>query len=228
MVDKPVRLYYTLGVKTVWRSILEEQVNKVIDSGLGDVVESWNFGINILDGTPIEEFELPVPKSLNPRIMYITPNNPFERLVYYTMISDAKNSPVDYYSLYFHSKGVNQNGFAKSWRNYMEYFVIENWKDCLQGLGEEYDTCGPELVQPSPNNSNLHYSGAMWWATSQYLRSLDLDLLNQYIQQYVYFATEQFSCSNLSARHKSLHNCGVDFYRSEYPSEKYRTDTNNI
>jgi hypothetical protein len=226
MLDKPIRLYYTLGVKTVWKDILTDQVNKVIASGLGDAIESWNFGINLLDGTSPDEFHLPVPVDVKPNILYVTTGNPWEVQTYLHMINHAKESiGADYYSLYFHSKGVNQNPNAKGWREYMEYFVIENWKDCIEGLGVDYDTCGPELVQPPPNSSNLHYSGCFWWSTSQYLRSLDLDLFDQYLNTFNKFATEQFSCSNLNARHKSLHNRadGKEFYNAPYPPEQYRT-----
>lgn len=53
-------------------------------------------------------------------------------------------------------------------RKYITYFVIERWKDCIKSLEDGYDTCGVDW-RPDPLP---HYSGFMWWAKSQYLRTL--------------------------------------------------------
>lgn len=71
--------------------------------------------------------------------------------------------------LYLHSKGVTHplHNPVNHWREYMEYFVIENFKDCLDGL-QKNDTVGVNL-QEDPKK---HYSGNMWWANASHIRKL--------------------------------------------------------
>ena len=54
----------------------------------------------------------------------------------------------DIYVLYLHSKGASRRGnvTVEAWKNYMEYFNIERWKDCIYKLHKEgYSTCGVNL-----------------------------------------------------------------------------------
>lgn len=71
--------------------------------------------------------------------------------------------------LYLHCKGVshNKDKNVQSWIDYMEYFNIYKWKDCINKLNE-YDTCGVNL-QEEPVK---HYSGNFWWSNSSYIKKL--------------------------------------------------------
>jgi hypothetical protein len=77
--------------------------------------------------------------------------------------------------LYFHSKGVSNN-YQKfnskkvnnekiknidSWKNCLEYFLIDKWESCIQKL-DEYDIAGVSCV-------NGWYWGNFWWSKSSYL-----------------------------------------------------------
>jgi len=53
-------------------------------------------------------------------------------------------------------------------RKYITHFVIKRWKDCIKNLNDNYDCVG---VDWSPNPLP-HFSGFMWWATSNYLKTL--------------------------------------------------------
>jgi hypothetical protein len=53
------------------------------------------------------------------------------------------------------------------WREYLEWGVIENYKNCLDSL-EYSDLAGVNFYNtPSP-----HFSGSFFWATSKYIKTL--------------------------------------------------------
>lgn len=76
---------------------------------------------------------------------------------------------LDYKVLYIHTKGVGKeiNPCIEDWINYMTYFCITQWRDCVNQL-ETYQTAGLDL-RDSPT---LHYSGNFWWAKSSYIAIL--------------------------------------------------------
>jgi hypothetical protein len=77
---------------------------------------------------------------------------------------------------YVHTKGVrilSANGDDKtfkavnSWRHFLEWGVIDRWRDAIIRL-VDYDTVGVNFrSQPWP-----HFGGNFWWAKPDYIRSL--------------------------------------------------------
>jgi len=78
---------------------------------------------------------------------------------------------------YFHTKGVSNtyNNIAERkdsprkkkgvawWKEIMEYFLIDNYKDCIQKL-DEYDQCGV-------TNVDGWWWGNFWWSNLNFIRS---------------------------------------------------------
>jgi hypothetical protein len=80
----------------------------------------------------------------------------------------------DYKVLFFHAKGASRQFVPQlhAWRMFLEYYVIDKWRECIDKL-EEYDSVGVKLrMKPYP-----HYSGNFWWANSNYLATLDENFL---------------------------------------------------
>ncbi len=75
----------------------------------------------------------------------------------------------DYNILYLHTKGVGKeiNLCIEDQIQYMLYFNVMKWKECLNAL-LKYDTCGVDL-RTTPV---LHYSGNFWWSTAKNINSL--------------------------------------------------------
>lgn len=72
--------------------------------------------------------------------------------------------------LYFHSKGITRGNAASDWVEYMEYFNIIKYKNCLEYLNKDIDIVGVEyLDRPKP-----HMSGNFWWAKCNYINKLTL------------------------------------------------------
>jgi hypothetical protein len=80
---------------------------------------------------------------------------------------------------YAHTKGVtslkrhlmtgDHNIFMKNyyWRQYLNWGVLEKWRDCVDAL-KDHDVAGVNyLTEPAP-----HYSGGFWWTDSAHIRTL--------------------------------------------------------
>lgn len=140
--------------------------------------------------------------------------------------------------LYVHSKGVNIHGSMayengsdynqciEDWREYMLYFVVEKYKDCLDLLATGlYDGVGVDLR----SRPHLHFSGNFWWATSDYIKTLcsPRDVR-------INIASERHKCEfwigSGNGRLRSLHDCGIDCGQRHlqlYPRNKYTCDDDN-
>lgn len=90
----------------------------------------------------------------------------------------SANNPGDYI-LYFHTKGITHfTEPTEDWRKYMEYFVIENWKDCIQKLNEGFDCCGVIWNTKTIWGDFPHFSGSMFWTKTDYINTLNHDYLD--------------------------------------------------
>lgn len=80
------------------------------------------------------------------------------------------------YILYFHLKGVwsvyNSAGNSiaiDSWRECLEYFNLEKWRNCVKKLDEGYEVVGSLY---NYNEKEPLFSGNFWWANSEYIKKL--------------------------------------------------------
>jgi len=121
----------------------------------------------------------------------------------------------DIYVLYLHSKGASRRGnlSVEAWKNYMEYFNIEKWEDCIYKLHNEgYNTCGVNL-QSEPK---LHYSGNFWWAKAEYINTLNEVPYNSR------WYCEMWLLDNNYCKPYSLHNSGINHYGVCYSESEYK------
>jgi|SaaInlStandDraft_6_1057023.scaffolds.fasta_scaffold03935_4 hypothetical protein len=91
------------------------------------------------------------------------------------------NDDKNYNILYFHNKGTRNAGnkdVTKSWREMMEYFLIDKGEYCINNL-DYYDTIGCNILNKNEdkisninNNHCYHYSGNFWWSKSDHIRTL--------------------------------------------------------
>lgn len=139
----------------------------------------------------------------------------------------SKNNPEDYI-LFFHTKGITHFTQAtEDWRKYMEYFVIEKWKDCVQKLDEGYDCCGVLWNTDTPIGIWPHFSGGFYWAKASYINTLN----HSYIDSEWRYMMEFWIGSNPNAKVFEFHNSGYNtkerlianqgHYHVEYPRKNY-------
>jgi len=80
----------------------------------------------------------------------------------------------DGYVLYFHTKGITRGTKqCDSWREYMQYYCIKNWKDAVKVLENGFDTYGVAWFKTNDSrNIQRHYSGNFWWSTTDHIKKL--------------------------------------------------------
>jgi hypothetical protein len=106
------------------------------------------------------------------------------------LVQKLANENLGGNTLYLHSKGASnkwnnpqikpyfpqKKDCIDAWVDFMEYFLIEKYKDCLKFL-KTYNTCGCNRSITGGSNygfewSSWHYSGNFWWAKNKYLSSI--------------------------------------------------------
>lgn len=129
----------------------------------------------------------------------------------------------DFYVLYLHSKGVTRgyNPNINSWIEYMEYFCINKYRECLDVL-QTHDTVGVNLLK----QPHWHYSGNFWWSKSEYINKLkrfkveNASMANT-IDEKMY--CEYWLLDNKKANPYTLHQSNIDHYWSTYPESSYKS-----
>jgi len=163
-------------------NILYEQLEKLKKSELYDYINSI---IICVLGNP-EEIIYDDNKI---KIIHLSNEFDYYELLTINYIKDFCKDKVDeHYILYIHTKGVNKNGneeCIKSWRHMMEYFLIDQYKICLDGLiDRNLSTIGNNLINSKciidhrdlihvNKDHCYHYSGNFWWSKSSYIKNLD-------------------------------------------------------
>lgn len=163
-----------------WRDIVAEQVKRARRCGVLDAldkVEVIVLGDEPLElGKPFEE-------------VYQSPDlSEYEWPAIERMSEYARANPESM-ALYFHTKGVSHPGDPyREWRRYLNWGVLDRWRDCVWRLREGWDTCGvdwlfmPHLTprdgQPGNDPVNYHtgcvgcWPGSHFWATCKHLARL--------------------------------------------------------
>jgi glycosyltransferase involved in cell wall biosynthesis/predicted O-methyltransferase YrrM len=184
MADK-IAIFYHIYQENHWAELFERQIIALQQSGLYDAANHIHFGIN---GDKPLPFDLIKVKSIKRNIKTDT-----EADTLLDLYKFALQNP-NYKILYMHTKGagwsvekikkdthyevikdilhVNVN----HWANYLGYFNINRWKDCVSLLNE-YDCVGTEWEKEANLGNHAitipHYSGNFWWANSEYISQLD-------------------------------------------------------
>lgn len=117
--------------------------------------------------------------------------------------------------LYLHSKGVTKPNHeipqVNAWVDLMEYFLIENFQECLEDLNKEFYVVGTNY-----KNNPKHFSGNFWWANANYISSLE-ECANEY------YAPEMWHLSKCPAEKiKSYFNTNKNLYNTIIEKHEYR------
>lgn len=115
--------------------------------------------------------------------------------------------------LYLHTKGTHCNtAQVADWRNYMLFYLVENWSICLKLLNK-YNTLGVNYhAEP-----HRHYSGNYWWTKSSYVKNKDIIVTD-----------DRHDCEwwilKDGSNNLSLNNSEVNHYNVMYPRAIYDTE----
>ena len=180
-------IYYHIFAINNWYDIVNEQItilknSKLLENSIirvGILYNDINEGQKVLN--LLEKLD-------NIEIMFSKNNSPFGESETLSMLKDfSKTCDVNYNILYIHAKGVTHHKSireipVKEWRNMMEYFLLQNWLDCIKKLNEGYDCCG---INYQNHNGNINgefklikiFNGNFYWCKTDYIKKLDKKIL---------------------------------------------------
>lgn len=162
-----------------WEQTAKEQLNRLVQSGLYDESDKIYATLNAIDGWGnfFEEESKIIDFFKNyEKIEYSINKNHYE----YAGIKKVWDCCQEHDAkvLYFHAKGVSNKyrrhdkqeeiseqkvNSIRSWREVLEYFLIDNWKICIEKL-DEYDNVGVTC-------DNGWFWGNFWWSQSKHIRN---------------------------------------------------------
>lgn len=158
-----------------WKNIITKQLERLKISGLYDAADIIRFTTNVVDVDQENEFKFII-KDYDKIVVDFFYTNDFE----YPGIKTVKDLGDKYDNLkilYFHAKGVS-NTYSdintktpsvkkieniKAWKECLEYFVIDNWRDCVRKL-DYHDNVGASC-------NNGWYWGNFWWSQSKHIKT---------------------------------------------------------
>jgi hypothetical protein len=212
-----IEVIYHIGMLNNWEEVVEEQLEKLERSGLGEAADH----ITVTAVGPRSYFAKlgKLFKSFPKKVTLIHAGRDlalYEFPGIEQVIRIGETWP-DAKILYMHNKGVTHFGKATEesaslWRRYMEYFTIERWKDCVEAL-DAYDICGVEWFW----NEKFppHFRGNFWWARGEYVQRCHLNRNDR-------FDCEFFIGTGQNPLMKCFHQSGHDLYYYSYFEENYR------
>lgn len=211
-----IYIFYHIYCNQSTLSIVRDQINKIIFSGLYKKVDKIYCFISGNDETHIENVKNIISTSGEKFVIAdVKPNDTtYERLTLRQIPNYIKNEDN---LLYIHSKGVTHANepdiinFVYDWRNYMEYFLIAKHDDCI-ALLDSYDTVGVNY-----KTDPKHYSGNFWWCRGKHYLSLNIS----YLDSPAYYIPEFFICNNENTKVYNLVESNCNHYKESYPICKY-------
>ena len=211
----PIHIFIHVCMIENWENIFIEQLNIIKSSGLYNIVEKIHLGL-------LGDYKLINEDIFNDEkieILYIDKRIELYEIHTINFVkSFCENLSDEAYILYIHTKGVRKAGNKEtidSWRNMMQYFLIENFKLLLSYL-YIFDAIGNNLINMHCYNKNdvkinidhtYHYSGNFWWSKKTYINKLNyipLDLTQNSINT-------RYRAENWILSNSSLKNIGIVF-----------------
>jgi hypothetical protein len=245
-MKKIVIAYHAYMYKTHWMEMMVEQCRLLITTGLYQAADKLYIGViestdrdpkhgrewlgNFWKASSSKE-EAKTPSKVE---IVFYPDNKEEANTMKWVRDYAKKNPGDYV-LYFHTKGISKYSLAtEDWRRYMEYFNIENWRDCVQKLNEGYDCCGVMWNSHTPIGTHPHFSGTFWWASTDYINTLNPEYLELEWRFYREFwigsapKVKAFEFHNSHLNDKDALTANKSHYNLLYPRKMYEKKNKKI
>jgi hypothetical protein len=208
MLKHKMYLYIHITCLHHYKDIFNTIMDKMKKSGLYDQVEKIRI-VLIHETDPDQEWY----NDSKIEIIHRAPLGTYE-----SETINRIDVPDDCPVLYLHSKGVTKPHIKQiyDWTEMMLYYLIEEWRLCVEGLNE-YDTVGVNLhYKPIQDYSGnyVHYSGNMWWTKGKHLKRIGKLYARNYLD------AEMYICK--SGKHLGLWNSELNHYFDFYTPDKYR------
>lgn len=164
-------VYHTFLINN-WEEVVLKQLTRLKLSGLYDKSDIIWVTVN-LNGVTEEKFNSLVQDFPKLKIEFHVNNS--AEFPGIRKVRELCGLHPDLKILYFHTKGVNNNYIRhdqpkiseekvaniQAWKECMEYFLIDNWEDCVSKL-DEYDNVGVTC-------NNGWFWGNYWWSQPKHI-----------------------------------------------------------
>jgi hypothetical protein len=187
--------YWHICMINDYMTVISEQLRLIIKSGLYAKCECIYVGCV---GPQEERLKLQNFFHDQSKIKIVSHNTNLQSYEFLTLkiLRSTSLALPKFYGFYIHTKGVSYPGHegGKYWRDYMNYYVLTDWREAVKMLDAGYDTYGVKLLTTKdPKVKKTHYSGNFYWFKSEYAKTLvPVESLNQKDR----FEAEMYMCSN--------------------------------
>lgn len=175
---RPISIFYHVYCTGNWKDMFEQQMERLRNSGLAKIARNiyiqFVFDEQVPEISFTEKFRAYV---VNTTFLLPLKNDITEgEIPTMKMLSFFCKHSVGQNILYMHTKGVTYESTnplyenVKLWREFLEYFMIDNWEDCNMLLNDYDIVCSTWLKQTHAFNG--HATGNFFWARSEYLATL--------------------------------------------------------
>jgi hypothetical protein len=175
----PISIFVHNYLDNEWFDIVLSQFDKLKKSGLYLRADKIFYGVYSKSTTDLQLFLNLIQKldTMSKIQIQVYEYNGFEFLTLINLYNYCRKNQNGF-TLYFHTKGSSREYSREitSWRECLEYFNIEKWKNCVDKLqNETYDICGALYVDWFvflDYKFEHYYSGNFWWANNKYISTL--------------------------------------------------------
>lgn len=230
-----IKIFYHVTSLPRWQEIGDIQLTKLRDNNLLDIAQTHV----TLHGNP-EVFESFKSKWDHANIHWHTCDLPLtegEHPTFIRLQQTADASHELFAALYLQQKGVSYSpddwryNNCNRWREYLEWFCINKWRDCVTKLGEGYDCAGTEWWPERDVPAN--FAGTVSWVRSDFVKKCQPKLLlpsefghaSQLNGIWSYRHDVEFYWGVNQARAWSAFNSNRDLYHQPIMPEEYENVT---
>lgn len=194
-----INIYYHVCTLNDGLLIAAQQLHLMSITGLLYKAKSVNIGLKYDTEEKRDEFiHLLTGYNLSNNIKIIfseihiisDPNNQYELKTALFFKEYADSIDENEYILYLHTKGISHYKRdteinTRLWRQFMEYFMITKWKDCVIKLNDGFETCGTfgsdmkhmnveRNINNVENENNIYYPGTFYWINTSLLKRIPM------------------------------------------------------
>lgn len=198
-----INIFYHVWQGEGWEVIFQQQIMSLYVSGLYDTCDNVYICINGKYRLPFDLSKFQVCYNQN----QTNESDTLKKM--WNLCSILPNQKI----LYLHTKGLSygtspQRQNVDGWRHYLEYYNIHKWRSCVEKL-DEYDIVGTEWNKCPTlyvgykqkvialKNSGI-YEGNIWWANSNYIKSLDPNYLYKFDAPHILEGISENTLKNLT------------------------------
>ena len=164
-MSKKIYAFYTINQLGDWKQVMSSQVTKIIKSGLFDELT------RVFTGTYGNETSIALPAKFS--VIHKSSDASSPAMEMLDIIGNfARNNDcliLNFCNLHSEYYGRGNYTYVQDWRECLEHFNINSWKECVARL-ENYEAVG---IDWRPNGDGTgRFDGNYWWARSSYLAKL--------------------------------------------------------